>query len=775
MDDHLPYNQRFAHGRVISLFTNSLDVALAQPLDGVSVVRVLREHWPDEGTAWAVGDPVHSLFVYDVGAARSHPGEHSNSDHAFASILWGQPARNPWNSAHPAHPVVGQVVEGMVYQRAGERNVVVRVGDHLLEGFLNLSQVPHGRGSAIEQLLPLQMRLRATVTEVNTGRCKIELSVVEWLKMLERQRGRGPHDIGKAHDATPYLRFAEAGQAAPAHRPAALSGTLGDATLSTRWQGCRVLLIDNDKIYPQVAQAWLTQFGAEFLFADNVVHAKQLLASNDAPPTHVLVDYHFGSSRDVIELVRMLGGQRKRTHIAVISGLLGQDVVEGVRGLRERLKFPSLGLFAKPMRFEPLDAWLTRNALPDLDPHPVDPAEHWHHDAGLVSTDLAQRAVQWLHAVAEQTKVAGVLWVRCHGPGHDLVAGWGLLQDQPPDERAAALAALNHQLAHTVVADVEATGSPHARTKATAGPLIKVFPRSASHCLALPLSELASGVLPVKEVTDVLLLFAPSALTASYVQKLGAWQALWHWWRDLLELERLQDRLQEDAVFATQGRVHMATLHELRPPLQVFQSREPWTADIAQAWWPLGQKVSALVEGCLYTIRPERVQEVSLRERLYAVMDQFLWPFAQRRFVTVVMHLPPEGLRLALAPEVLEQPLINLVDNATKACAQRRWAQVHVHVRVEPNDVEHPLVLSISDDGVGMTPQEARHLYQPRHSQLGKGGFGMGLFVSQRLARAAGGALKLVENLRWGGCTFELRLPLVMGRASLVNKTEGTS
>jgi signal transduction histidine kinase len=758
MDDRLPYAQRFAQGKVIHAFPNQLDVELVPPLPGLAQVRIQREHWSPADQHWATGDPVASLFIYDFNKGGTDTGGHS-----FASMRWGRPANNPWDTGHPDHPVAGQHIEGHVYARAGEQNVMVRFGEHLLEGFLNLRQVPHGYNTTTDKLLPLGMRVRAVITQVDRGRCAVELSVVQQLQTLESQRGRGPHLLGMEHPATPYVRYLGADASAPTPAIAETTEALVAGRVSARWQGKRVLLIDNDKAYALAAEAWFVQFGAGFVFADNAVFAKAQLNHPTAPPTHVLVDYHLGSSSEVLALVRALGAHRKSMHVAIASGAPGADVLEGVKKLREKLHAPQLALFAKPLHFDSIDSWLLQGTQP-ADPKMPEPAALWDHTDGEVNPDLAQRAGQWLQTLVQATNTLGALWVKCHAPGHDIGATAGLLTDLTAEDRATTLARLAHELPHSVVADVEGNQQAYSVKRASsAGPLGRVFPAGASHCLAVPLGTTHMQQANPAKVTDVLLFFSRAAFTAKDLIALERWPALLRWWYDLQELGRLQDRLREDAVFATQGRVHMATLHELRPALQVFQHQKKWSAEEAVSWWDKGKKISALVDGGLYTIRAGRVQEVSLRERLYALTDQYLWLWAQRRFVTLVVHLPPEGLRVTLAPEVFEQTLINLVDNATKACATRRWAQVHVRVAVDATKTQTPLVVTVADDGVGMTPQEVRHLYQPRHSQLGTGGFGMGLFISKRLAQAAGGDLVLTHNVRWAGCSFELRLPLTMG------------
>jgi hypothetical protein len=742
MNEQIQLEQRFVFGHVKAVFARYVDVELDAPLHSIRMVRVMRNHWPDGKQDWSVGERIERLFIYDMS---SEAREGNAGGHWFGSILWGQARNNPWDRSHPQHPLPGQVLDGEVVRLFGTR-AVLRLEHAQLEGFLDLTAVPSGRTRGVAEIFPLGLMVRAKVIEVDRLRCRIVLSVLEWLAEVERAQGHGPHPIGSAFSLTPYLRFSTAQSLAPP-----IVERVPSEPVNSLWHGHGVLLMDDDKGFSTNLAAWLQEFGAQAWTADNASYAGDLFAKYGDQITHVLMDYSLGSRQVRAEMLALLKRHRKGRVVAIMSGIPEAEAPL----MAERMGF---GFLPKPIRFKTAHDWLMRGELPKLDLQMLEPAQYWDNMAGLGSQGMAERGAKWLAAVCRQVHGVGALWVRCYRPGYRLVATYGL----PAQASAAVYEELLWRLNQTLVADVEQDGAQHKMDHHDVGPLRLIWPPGAKHVWGGPLRESSTAI---RVVDDVLLLFSPVRLEIAPDGELP-WDSLHDWWLDLLALERAQDRLAEDASFATQGRVHMATLHELRPLMQAFESPRPWSAETALAWWPQGQKVKQLVNSGLYNIRPERIAQVNLHDRLLTLMDTFVWQLISRREVTVVVYLPPPKLTVFLPPEVFEQPLINLVDNATKFCGRRRWARVEVMVYVDNSDPLHPLVIRVSDQGVGMTPDEVRHLFVPRHTASGERGFGMGLYVSATLAKAAGGALELVSCRRWAGSVFELRLPLAWGQQS---------
>lgn len=734
----LNFSQRLASGHVTAVHSFALDLELSQPLNGIRRARINREHWLDQDQKWAVGDIIPTLFIYDLSSeARAGLG----GGHWFASLRWCKPETNPWDDRHPEHPHIGREYTAQVIAHAGERTAVLSLGENHLEGYLPLDEVPDGRFRefSIDELLPPGLRLRVLVKEVEPNKLDITLSVLQMLKQKQQMQGSGPHQIGEADSAiTNYLRFIETGPHSPSRKEQEQDVSQAD------WQDYGILLLDNDAQFGKNLVAWCEQFGAKAWFASNPHAASDLLRTQGSKISHILLDYDVGERKVRAEFLTLLKHHGGGKPIALISGI--PEVEAPAYAVKMHF-----GFMAKPIRFDILQKWLSRGELPQWQRQTVQPALYWQHHANAYTERLQQAAQSWLQAAARLLGASALVWVRCYHPEYQLLAQFGL-----PSEAKLSRTGLM-QLAQSVVANAAQFGKPFS-TQNGGDALKPIWPQEARQVWALPLQEGANS----ESADDVLLVFLkePQELPQRQQANLDDLQA---WWLTLLALERTQESLAEDAVFATQGRVHTASLHELRPLLQVFESNLPWSAEAALDWWAQGKKVSHLVNSGLYNIRPERSQQIHLRDRMHTLMRTFLWQMIAQRQVTVLVHLPPPNLVINLPPEVLEQPLINLIDNATKFCGRRHWARVEVKFLLDTSDMQLPLVIQVTDQGSGMTPEEVRHLFHPRHSSSGEKGHGLGLYVSHSLVKAVGGSLRLVESCRWAGSKFEIRLPLVWG------------
>jgi len=123
--------------------------------------------------------------------------------------------------------------------------------------------------------------------------------------------------------------------------------------------------------------------------------------------------------------------------------------------------------------------------------------------------------------------------------------------------------------------------------------------------------------------------------------------------------------------------------------------------------------------------------------------------------LTLAAGLPEACLADALR---LGQVLSNLLSNAIKFTPA---GSVSLYAGMEGNE----LLLSISDTGIGMTPEQVSRLFTPFEQADGSttrkfGGTGLGLAITQRLVHLMGGQIS-VHSRPGEGSKFEVRLPLL--------------
>ncbi|MEK1942583.1 MAG: HAMP domain-containing sensor histidine kinase, partial [Pseudomonas sp.] len=141
------------------------------------------------------------------------------------------------------------------------------------------------------------------------------------------------------------------------------------------------------------------------------------------------------------------------------------------------------------------------------------------------------------------------------------------------------------------------------------------------------------------------------------------------------------------------------------------------------------------------------VEEQSVASWLETTLNRWhlMRPEATYRYQILGIGAVP---RLAPPPD-LTQALLNLLNNAADACADK------LDIRVDWNMLE--MCVSIRDHGAGVPLAIAEQLGKPFITTKGKG-FGLGLFLSQASVTRAGGSVKLY-NHEEGGTLTELRLP----------------
>jgi signal transduction histidine kinase len=204
--------------------------------------------------------------------------------------------------------------------------------------------------------------------------------------------------------------------------------------------------------------------------------------------------------------------------------------------------------------------------------------------------------------------------------------------------------------------------------------------------------------------------------------------------------------------------------HQLRTPLTALRLRldllaadsaPAAAAELAGAQEEIA-RLSRLVDGLLATARAEAVTEQleqidvmdTVSERVAA------WqPVADGNGIKLLAEAPSSPAPLvALGAGHLEQILDNLLDNAIEAIGDGCGT---VRVSVARSDVG--TMLTVADDGPGMTPQERSRAFL-RYTTGSQNGTGLGLAIVHRLVTANGGTIRLADT-PGGGLTVELELP----------------
>jgi len=298
-------------------------------------------------------------------------------------------------------------------------------------------------------------------------------------------------------------------------------------------------------------------------------------------------------------------------------------------------------------------------------------------------------------------------------------------------------------------------------------------------CLAriLKSPSLAESTVPLTLTIMVWVTWASSSLAGSLH---AAGEDLGHLNTELASArEDLEKRVAErtDALRASQARViqqeKMAAFgllaagiaHEVGNPLaalsslvQILKRRGPdsYTAEKLDLAARQLQRIERTIRELIDFSRP--ASTVASRVRIVEVVDEALGiaKYYQRTKQRSITTLFPADLPAVVGVrDYLTQVVLNLVLNAIDATDE----QGRIHLAAAADDGF--LVLSVADDGRGVSIADRCRLFQPFFTTKSHG-TGLGLFVSRQIVEESAGTLSF-ESEPGQGSTFFVRLPVQCG------------
>ncbi len=229
-------------------------------------------------------------------------------------------------------------------------------------------------------------------------------------------------------------------------------------------------------------------------------------------------------------------------------------------------------------------------------------------------------------------------------------------------------------------------------------------------------------------------------------------------------LQRLRERALRDEGILAMATQSASAAHELNTPLSTLRMLLHELIPAADAGEPLRQDLQLMaqqVDRCSEILREmvavgraqmaDQAETMSLEHFVWRCLDRFqlLRPEAE---VGLNLASADAGMRI-LVPSGLQHALLNLLNNALDASAQRDSAQVEFSARRGARTLE----FAVRDHGPGFTD---RGRASDTLGVSGKDhGLGIGLALAEATAERLGGLLD-AGDARDGGAEIRLRLPL---------------
>lgn len=232
------------------------------------------------------------------------------------------------------------------------------------------------------------------------------------------------------------------------------------------------------------------------------------------------------------------------------------------------------------------------------------------------------------------------------------------------------------------------------------------------------------------------------------------------------------------------GRLAAGVAHEVNNPLAVIYEKAGLAQDLLNMGKVCGdgkdkERLSALLESIESTV--ERARGITHRllgfarrmeanrqtlhiEEVISETLGFLEREAKNRGVKLEAELPPNLPEIVSDRGQLQQVFLNIVGNALDALAggeggaqAPQGEERFVKIRCQSQDGQ--MLVSVRDNGKGMSPEVLKHIFEPFYSTKKDKGTGLGMFITYGIVRKLGGEIH-VQSEEGRGSTISITLPL---------------
>jgi two-component system, NtrC family, sensor histidine kinase HydH len=230
-------------------------------------------------------------------------------------------------------------------------------------------------------------------------------------------------------------------------------------------------------------------------------------------------------------------------------------------------------------------------------------------------------------------------------------------------------------------------------------------------------------------------------------------------------LERAQAEVVRHERLAALGELAAVMAHEVRNPLGVIfnsltslkkkVSHEPEAALLLSIVGEEADRLNRIVGDLLDFARPYDAERAPIELEPVVASAVEAATQAVSAQVKVVTEFAPQLPRFVIDGHLVRQALVNLVMNAIQAMP--KGGKVTVRVGAHQKNGQSLARIEVCDEGVGISPQTEKHIFQPFFTTKATG-TGLGLAVVKRIVDAHHGEIS-VRSAMGGGSTFTMMLP----------------
>ena len=240
--------------------------------------------------------------------------------------------------------------------------------------------------------------------------------------------------------------------------------------------------------------------------------------------------------------------------------------------------------------------------------------------------------------------------------------------------------------------------------------------------------------------------------------------------RDIRQLNDLKHQLVQSSKLAAIGELAAGIMHDIRNPLTVIsnynnlflkEAIERNDVPMMTKCQTSIEKASGRIQRLSDHLRTYSRNEVegSVDMDLAALIDDSLMMVEAKIKgcgITLENHIKKSKFNIFLAPNRMEQVLVNLISNA---CDAMESEAVRV-LTLSAEQKDHQTIVAISDTGKGISKANLERIFESFYTTKEKGkGTGLGLSIAQSIIYEQGGAITVTSD-EGKGTTFFVAIPI---------------